>query len=270
MGARLFERSTRKVELTRAGHRLREKALDLLADFDGVVREIKHREGTLEGHIRLMAPTTLTHVHLGKAIGAFLREHERITMEIALVDRSISPLEEEFDMAISGRAASFNGVVDVPLAPVHAALCAAPAYVARFGAPSHPHELAERDCLVFKPYSSNWQFRSAGEPISVEVTAKLMSDDNRTLMNAAIAGQGIAILPGYLAKDALAAGSLQSLLPGYPLQETWFQAYIPRRRMGLPRIRALLEWLKRHMEIIAPDASRATLSPRRVNKRRSP
>lgn len=247
-GARLFDRSTRGIKITEAGQQLLSRAADLVSDFDAVVHGLQRDESKLEGHIRLMAPTTLTLFYLGDVLNAFLREHERITMEIALVDRSISPLEEGFDMAISGRSSTYEGVIDVPLCPVNLLLCAAPAYLQRRGVPAHPRELPEHDCLVFKPAGPSWLFQSNLGLISTDIRARLACDDNHTLLQAAKAAQGIATLPAYLAKDALKTGELRLLLKSYPLQETWFKAYVPRRRQGLARIKALTDWLLVHMQ----------------------
>lgn len=243
MHTRLFERSTRVVTLTEAGSRLQSRAASLVSDIDDVVQDVSRDEGKLEGHIALMAPTTLTLLRLGPLLDAFLAQHERITMEIALVDRSINPLEEGIDIAISGRSASYEGVLDLPLCPVHPRLCAAPAYLERRGAPAHPRDLVDHDCLVFRPSGENWVFQSQKGLVHVEVKGKLVADDNYTLLQAARNGRGIAVLPEYVCAQALQAQDLTLLLPTYPPQDAWFKAYVPRRRHGIARVQALLEWL---------------------------
>ena len=248
MGSRLFERSTRSVVLTEAGQQLQTRAASLMADFDELVHSVKRDDSKLEGHIRIMAPTTLTMVYLGQVLNAFLDKHERITIELTLVDLSSNPQEQGFDMAISGRTASYDGVIDVPLCPVNTRLFAAPAYIAKHGEPAHPRELIDHPCLVFAPTGPTWQFQSARGAISVEVKARLTADDNYTLLGAATMGMGIAALPLYIARDALASGALQPLLSKFPLQETWFRAYVPRRRHRLARVQALVEWLASHLE----------------------
>ncbi len=248
LGSRLFERSTRSVVLTEAGEQLQARAALLMADFDELVSTVQRDDSKLEGHIRVMAPTTLTMIYLGQVINAFLEKHERITMELALVDQSTNPQERGFDMAISGRTASYEGVLDVPLCAVQPRLFAAPAYVAAHGEPAHPRELADHRCLVFAPTGVNWQFESSRGAISVEVRPRLLADDNRTLLDAAVRGMGVVALPLYVARDALAGGQLQPVLGKFPLQETWFRAYMPRRSHKLARVQALVDWLASHLE----------------------
>ncbi len=84
-GARLFERSTRSVVLTEAGQQLKGKASGVLAGFDDLPHSVQRDDCKLEGHIRVMAPTTLTMLRIGPVFNGFLDRHERITMEVALV-----------------------------------------------------------------------------------------------------------------------------------------------------------------------------------------
>jgi len=248
LDTRLFERTTRSVRLTEAGERLYARAGGLIEGLDELMRSVGRDESKLEGHIRVMAPTTLTMTRLGEMFCEFLAQHERITMDIALVDRSTNPIEEGFDLAISGRSATYEGVVDVPLCPVEAVLCAAPGYLERRGVPAQPRELIEHDCLAFRPTGPSWQFQSNRGSITVDLRPRLMADDNGTLLRAARSGLGITSLPMYVAQDVLADGTLVQLLERFPLQATWFRAYVPRRKQATARVAALVDWLASRLQ----------------------
>lgn len=250
--ARLFERTTRKVALTEAGEKFYARAASVVAEFEDLLQSVRRDEGKLEGHLRVMAPTTLTLEQLGPVFCAFLAAHPSITLELALVDRSANPAEGDFDLAISGRAASYEGVVDIPLSPVRPVLCAAPAYLAQHPEPVHPRELADRDCLVFSATGTNWAFQSSRGTLAIDVHARLLADDNMTLLHAAVAGLGLALLPTYIAAKSLRSGALRPVLAKFAPQENWFKAYVPRRKMRVARVAALLHYLQKHWAGAAP------------------
>jgi DNA-binding transcriptional LysR family regulator len=251
---RLFERTTRRVALTEAGERLHARASGIVAEFEELLQSVRRDEGKPEGHLRVMAPTTLTMEQLGPVFCDFLRSHPRITMELELIDLSTNPAERGFDVAISGRAASYEGVTDIPLAPVRPLLCAAPSYLQERSEVSHPRELADLACLVFSATGTSWTFHSARAAFTVDVKPRLLADDNRTLLQAAVAGLGIALLPSYVATDALRSGALELVMPKFSPQENWFKAYVPKRKLGVARVKALLQFLQsRWAGSMAPD-----------------
>ena len=253
MGTTLFERSTRKVVLTEAGQKFQAKARALVADVDDIIHSMRRSESRVEGHILLMAPTTLTTLVLSDVLAGFLREHEHITMELTLIDRSVNPAEEGFDLAITGHAAtSYEGVVDVPLCPLEQVLCAAPDYLRRRGSPAHPRDLADHDGLFFKPLGTAWRFDSERGQISIDVRPRLIANDNVTLRSAAIAGNGVAMLPRYVIGAALEAGTLVPLLEDYPPPKAWFRAHVTRRRSKLAHIEMLIQWLTEHLARLLP------------------
>lgn len=253
VGQRLFERSTRRVALTEAGERLQGRARSLIIDLDETLAGLRRTGDRLEGRIRMMVPTTLHMLVLSPALGEFLREHEHITMELALVNRSVNPAEEGFDLAITGHAAnSYEGVLDVPLHPFEQVLCAAPAYIARRGTPHRLHDLEAHDGLFFKPIGTTWRFESDEGEIGVDVPPRLIADDTLTLRAAALAGNGIAMLPRYVAGEAIRDGLLVELLPECPLRRSWFRAYVAHNRARQARVVKLLEWLKAALEKSLP------------------
>lgn len=254
---RLFERTTRRVTLTEAGEKFHARAAGVIAEFEELLHSVRRDEGEPEGHLRVMAPTTLTMERLGPVFCDFLLAHPRITMELALVDRSANPAEGGFDLAISGRAASYEGVVDVPLCPVRPVLCAAPGYLRVNPSPAHPRDLSESACLVFSATGTSWTFHGSRGALSVDVRPRLLADDNRTLLHAAVAGLGIALLPSYIAEEALRSGALEILLPRFAPQENWFKAYVPKRRTNVARVKALLRFLQQHWGEQGADAQAA-------------
>lgn len=254
VGVPLFNRTTRQVSLTEPGQQFLHKARALVDDFDAIVSGMGRHEDVdgLDGRIRIKAPTSLTVLFLGKLLAEFQRNHERITMDVVLVDRSVNPLEEGFDVALGGISASYDGVIDEPLCPLKQVVCAAPGFLERYGTPAHPRDLGDHPCLVFRPTGATWRFLNPRGPIEVEVPVKLATNDTSMLYDAACAGVGVAVLPTYIARDALRAGTLRRLLPDFPLHEVWLKALVPARRAGTRRMQALLAHLKERLSPVPP------------------
>ncbi len=252
MQTRLFNRSTRQVSLTEAGHKFHVHANALVIEFDSVIGSMKRQGDVLQGHLRIKMPTTLTVLYLANVLTAFQREYNQVTMEVVLADRSVNPIEEGYDVVVTGLAESYEGVSDLSLCPLDQLVCASPSYFETRPRPKHPSDLADHDCLVFRPKGPSWQFESPRGPIAVDVPQKLVANDNSMLFAAACAGNGIAVLPTYLAKDAVEDGRLESLLVEFPLRATWLKALVPKRRQQLPHVAALAEWLRAHLENAPP------------------
>jgi DNA-binding transcriptional LysR family regulator len=240
----LFARSTRRVAPTEAGERFLPRVRAAVAELDEVLSEMARPRRDLEGHLRVKVPTTLAVLYLGAILGRFQAQHPRVSLDVVLADRPLNPVEEGFDLAVVAFPASFSSVVDEPLCPLRRMVCASPAYLAARGVPRHPRELAGHDTLSFLPTGPVWTFRSDRGPIGVEVAPKLSANDNQVLLAAAREGNGVALLPSYVALPALRAGELEEVLEAFPVPEMWVKALVPENRVQIPRVRALLAFLK--------------------------
>lgn len=244
VGGKLFQRSTRRVALTEVGERYLPKVQRLVSDFEEMAAGIVRSPGELEGHIRVKAPTMLTVMYLGRILAQFQRQNPRVSMDIVLMDRTVNPIEEAFDIAIGAFPVSFAGVVEEPLCRYRRVLCASPAYLARRGTPTHPRELVDHDCIVFLPGGTTWSFESARGPVNVNVRSHLAANDTRMLLDAARDGHGFTIVSGFSAQPGVDQGELALALPEFPVPELWAKALIPESRIGLARVDALLKWVR--------------------------
>ncbi|MEJ1961206.1 MAG: LysR family transcriptional regulator [Gammaproteobacteria bacterium] len=252
MGAQLFVRSTRALSLTTAGERLLPQYQRLVAELDEIIGAAAATERGIEGHLRIKGPTTLTSMFLGAIFSDFHALNPGLTMEIVLLDRSVNPLEEGFDMVIGALPASYPNVMDFPLGPYSIVLCAAPSYIEAKGAPESPNELIDYDCLTSVLLGSTWLFESGPGTTSVEVRSKFHVNDTRVLREAARKGVGIAVLPRFLAREDLANGTLVELMPGHPVPTFWMKAVVPRIKMSKPAVSQLVDYLKSRMQPAPP------------------
>ncbi|MBI0535900.1 LysR family transcriptional regulator [Roseomonas sp. KE2513] len=243
----LFRRTTRRVSLTEAGERLLPRVRASVAEVEEVLAALARPDRDLEGHLRVKMPTTLGILYLGPVLAAFQSRHPRVSLDVVLTDRPLNPIEEGFDLALGAFPQAFRGALDVPLCPLERIACASPAFLAANGTPQHPRDLAAFDALSFLPTGSTWTFGSRSGPISVTVNPRLSANDNHVILAAAREGNGIAVLPRYVAGPALRAGALVQVLAAFPLSEMWLKAVVPENRARVPRLVALLDFLREHI-----------------------
>ena len=260
LGTQLIVRSTRGLALTSAGDRLLPRFVRLMAEFDEIFAAHDGEELRLEGHLKIKSPTTITSESLGAVFADFQVEHPGISLEILLIDRSVNPLEEGYDIAIGALPVSYPNVIDVPICPYDLVTCCAPAYLAGKAHPRHPTELTDYECLTTVLFRTTWVFESSQGGISVEVHSRMHSSDSRVLREAAVRGLGIAILPSFLAEEPIAKGLLIPLLRDFPVAGHWVKALVPRMKMRKPAVQELVTYLKARMQsgvqgVVAPSRS---------------
>jgi DNA-binding transcriptional LysR family regulator len=244
MGVPLLQRSTRGISLTGAGEARLPLLQTVVAELDAIFQESQVSTSEMEGHLRIKSPTTIAILDLGEMLTRFQIAHPKISIDLVMLDRSVNPIEEGFDLAIGALPTSYPGVIDEPLCPYPRVVCASPAYLERREALQHPRDLVQHDCLTFATTGLNWTFESRRGLVNVDVKAKLSANDSLLLLRAAIAGMGIARIASHIAMPSIARGELVTLLPDYPVPEFWVKALIPKNRIDKPAVRQLVGILK--------------------------
>lgn len=244
MHTRLFVRSTRRLTLTDTGERSETRFRTIVAEVEDALESGRSVSRGVEGHLRIKCPTTLTIMYVGDVLAEFQLAHPNVSIEVALIDRSVNPVEEGFDMAIGALPASYSNVLDEPLCAYPRVVCAAPSYIAQRGEPVHPRDLIEHDCLTFLATGTTWSFQSPRGVIDVEVRSRFNVNDSQVLHAAARKGLGVATIAKYIARDSIASGELKPLLTDYPVPELWLKALVPHNRSQKPAVQSLLRWLK--------------------------
>jgi DNA-binding transcriptional LysR family regulator len=248
VGTQLITRSTRGLSLTAAGERLLPQFMRLIAELEETIHGNDAEERGIEGHLRIKAPTTVTSLFLGGLFSEFQARHPGVSLEIVLLDRSVNPLEEGFDLVVGARPASYPAVVDVPLCPYPLVLCCSPDYLRARREPEHPTDLVDHSCLTSVLLSTTLLFDGPRGASSVEIHSRFHANDGRVLIEAARRGLGIAVLPRYLAEEDLRSGRLVQVLADYPLALFWLKALVPGMKMNKPAVRELVTFLKARMQ----------------------
>ncbi len=252
MRTRLIVRSTRGLALTAAGERFVPRFMRVVAELEELFIGCTAEQGGIEGHLRIQGPTTVTSMYLGALFSEFQAIHPRISLEVLLMDRSVNPLEEGYDLVFGAQPTSYPNVVDVPLCPYTQVACCSPTYLQGRQKPVHPQDLTDHECMTTVLLGNSWQFESPRAPVGVDVRSRFHANDGRVVLQGVLRGLGIAILPRYLVEEHVQQGRIVVLLEEFPVASLWLKALVPRMKIDKPAVRELVAFLKTNMQPLAP------------------
>ena len=251
VGAALLNRSTHRLRLTEIGAVFHAHALRILADVDAMRGLASALNDTPQGLLRVSLPAAFGRRHVMPHLAAFLDAHPAIRVDATLTDAHVDLIEAGADVAIRIGTLPDSRLVARRLAPHRRIACASPACIARDGPVAQPADLARHIALVFSLQPApTWHFRNAsGTSQTVEVSGRLRANDSEALLTCALAGQGVALLPTWLAHADLARGALVSLLPGWDgsLEQDFEKAIwavYPPKKIVSPKVRAFIDFFE--------------------------
>jgi len=246
LGARLLQRTTRKLSLTEEGRTFYQRAKRIVQDMADAEAEISERRGELAGPLRVSAPVSFGALHLGPALYRFLARHPRIELTLDLDDRLTSVASGGYDATVRHGPVVDEQVILKRLAPSRRFLVAAPGYLKRFGTPKTIGDLKQHRGIVYSNRgAADWRFKVQRALVTVRPQTAVLRVNNGILMrDAAAAGLGIALLPGYFIQSDLARKRLVAIDVGAePEGATLYIAY-PVDQRGSAKLRALTAWLR--------------------------
>lgn len=247
LGTRLLNRTSRRLSLTEAGQALFDRGrliLDEVAELEALAgaAAVKPR-----GRLRINAPVSFGIRHLAPLWPRFMALHPDVSLDIALIDRVVDIVEEGYDMAIRISRAGSQSHVARRLAISRNLVCASPSYIARYGQPESPEDLAvNHRCILYSHAVTpdEWSLTDAGGREQLVRVQEVMSSNNGdTARMAALDGIGIIRQPTFLVGDDLRAGRLVPLLPGYRSPDIDILALYPSRRHLSAKVRVMVDFL---------------------------
>lgn len=248
-GARLLNRTTRRVALTEAGRAFLERARPAVAAWDAMMEAATDDSAHPAGLLRIAGPRVFGETVLADLVAEFLSAQPNLRVDLALEERRVDVVGEGFDLAVRLGEPEDSSLLAVRLTPFPYLLCAAPDYLARRGTPEAPEDLARHDCIVNATLApaGQWVFERGGEAIRVGVPARVRVNSDGAAARFVRAGLGVGLcIRAPMAAD-LAAGRVVEVLAGLGAYDRRVFALIPHRS-GMPRkTRLLLDHLKRRL-----------------------
>ncbi|WP_394820620.1 LysR substrate-binding domain-containing protein [Pendulispora albinea] len=265
LGAQLLRRTTRSLSLTESGQIYYRQCAEILDDVGRAEESVSALRDAPRGTLRVTAPMSFGILHLAPRLPEFSSRYPDVTLDLVLTDRVVDLIDEAFDVAVRIAAQLPDSRLAArKLFTGRRVLCAAPAYIAKRGAPSSLRALDEHDCLIYSLHATphEWAFEAPdGALQKVHVNGCFIANNSIVIRAMLLAGSGIAIIPEFVVGDELRAGALVELLPTHrPIGATAHAVYA-HSRQGSPKIRAFVDFL---VERLADRPAERTEKKRRA------
>lgn len=245
LGARLFERTTRKLLPTDAGRRLAESARPLLEQYEELTRAISGEVEAPRGRVRITAPVMFGRMHVMPLLLSFLERYPQVEPDLTLADRNLDLVHEGIDMAVRIGPVTEADLVVRRVGEVTRVAVASPAYLARRGMPERVEDVSGHD-MVFFAFSGqppHWRYRITGGEASLDFVPRFTVNQADAALYAARAGLGITRVLSYQAWPDLEAGNLVRILRPFELAPTPVHLVLPSTRHLPRRVRLLADHL---------------------------
>jgi DNA-binding transcriptional LysR family regulator len=269
LGARLLNRTTRKLTLTDIGGVFYERCrriLDELIEAEGTVTSL---QTSPRGTLKVALPMSFGVSHGTQEVARFLERHPELSVEMDLSDRRVDLLGEGFDLAIRIGVLSDSRMIARKLASSCLVLVASPAYLDAHGRPNDTADLRRHACLqyAYNPSGQTWRLSDGKREASVTTQGRVSANNGEALREMAKAGQGIARLPDFIVNAALADGSLEQVLPEWAEAGVIWAVY-PHSRHLSAKVRLFVEFLAERWAS-PPWARLAAAAPAIAGRRRT-
>ncbi|WP_439569295.1 LysR family transcriptional regulator [Sphingopyxis sp.] len=245
LGIALLHRSSRVVTVSTAGAGLLGEAQAMVAAATAATEAARGDRVDLAGPIRLAAPMSFGIKVLGAPIAAFLDQHPAVEIDVMLSDARHDLVAEGIDLGLRIATMEDSSLLARTISPVAASVLASPAYLDRHGTPRHPLDLAGHRLIGYghRERTLPLRFERGGEEATVIPTGPLFTNNGDIMIPLLTAGGGIAVLPDFIAADALASGGLVRILADWSLPQAYLHLLSPPSRLRPARVRALADYL---------------------------
>ncbi|MGF1735930.1 LysR substrate-binding domain-containing protein [Photobacterium satsumensis] len=217
LGVRLLHRSTRKLSLTDQGRLYFQQCQQHLIGIEEANIVVTQLQKEPKGTLRITSPLDFASLYAQPWINEFLVKFPEINIELKVTDHQLDLIDDRIDIAFRSGVLKDSNLVARRLIAKHSVCCASPTYLAEHGVPTNPQELVNHQCILWGDSLQNhsWQFTEGGEKIDIPVNGRYATDTNHLLLEAAVAGLGIARVPLPLVEPYLEANSLRLVLTDY-------------------------------------------------------
>ncbi|MBC5763235.1 LysR family transcriptional regulator [Ramlibacter albus] len=245
LGARLFNRTTRRISLTEEGRHHLERCRNVLAAVAESESALKEDVADPAGTLNVTAPVLFGQMYVSPAITRFVQKNAKVKCNVVLFDRVVNLLEEGFDLGVRIGALEDSSLVAQPLGEIRRVVVASPALLRSHGTPRHPRDLRGANCITRIERPASWgDFQENGRRFGVNVTGNLAYNHVLPAVQACAAGAGFGHFFSYQVAPFVAAGQLKIVLDKFEMPPRPISVVYPHARLLPARTRALIEFLR--------------------------
>jgi DNA-binding transcriptional LysR family regulator len=247
IGARLLQRTTRKLHLTEVGSAYFERAARVVADAEEAEQAVSSMQAEPRGKLRVTAP--LSFGMIGPTLSEYLSRYPEVQVEMSCTDRRVDLIEEGYDLAIRVGALGDSTYIARSLGTLRHFLVASPAYLKKRGVPKTPHDLAKHDHILFTSGARGWTLRRGSEVVPVLVRSRLAVNDFDIVLAGALAGMGVASMPELVCSAAIRDRRLCEVLPEWSAARSPVHAIYPSGRHLSPKVKSFVDLVAERLEL---------------------
>lgn len=245
LGVQLLNRTTRHASPTESGQTYFERAMSILADIDAADQAVAQAQSSPRGLLRVNAPMSFGTLQLGSAVADFMAECPELQIQLVLSDDQVDPMQGGFDVTLRIADLESSSLIARKIVAIDRAVCASPDYLREHGMPKAPEDLRKHTLLTygFLLTGNQWKLTGKDGDHWIQPNWTLCVNNAEVLRDAALKGRGVALLPTFIAGDAMRAGRLQQVLKAYkapPL--TLYAVYPPTRHLAV-KVRLFIDFL---------------------------
>lgn len=245
LGARLLNRTTRKLGLTEVGLAYYEQSARILAEIEEAERAVGAAQTVPRGLLRICVPLAFGRLLVAPLLPEFLKTYPQVRVHVVSYDREVDLISEGFDVGIFATRLRDSSMIARKLSRNHRVVCATPGYWAENGVPVTPDDLLNHNCLINPLYSSQrtWTFNTPDAHFVVPVSGNLEFDNPIAIREATLKGLGVALLPHYVVRDQLPRGELKEVLRDYTSEDPEVYLFYPSARHLTSKIRVFVDFM---------------------------
>lgn len=244
LGIRLLNRTTRRISLTQEGRHYLARCRSILAEIDEAETELSSQRQEPRGELRVTAPVLFGRLHITPIVTRFVRQFNKTSVELLLLDRVVNLLEDGIDVAIRIGHLADSSLIAIPAGHIRRVVCASPKYLKDRGLPQEPNDLLKHDCLRLTGLapSAVWNFHSKGRTIAVPVNGPFVCNQAAATIDACVDSLGVGTFLSYQVAPWVVQKKLKLILVDYEPPPIPLSIVYPHAKLLSARVRVFAEW----------------------------